>query len=73
VVVARVTVTEVILSVPDEVLRVKVSDVVADPPGASDTDGVSVPVPSVTVVDPGITGFCGRSTPVDQLPVVSWV
>jgi hypothetical protein len=60
---ARVTVTDCITSVPEDVLKVKVSEVVAVPLGAKEIDGVSVPVVRVTIVDPGETGLGRRSAP----------
>ncbi len=49
-------VTAWMTSVPDEVTKVKVLEVVALPPGGTDTDGVSVPTPRVTPTDPGDIG-----------------
>jgi hypothetical protein len=68
---AKVSVRDGMTSVPDVVWNVKVSDVVALPPGASVTDGVSVPLPKITPADPGMTGLLGRFDPVDQLPLLS--
>jgi hypothetical protein len=55
--VASVTITDCITSVPDDVWKVKVSEVVAVPLGAKETDGVSVPVVRVTVNVPGEIGL----------------
>ena len=65
VVVAKTRVSDCMMSVPEEVFRVKVSEVVAVAPGDKETDGVSVPVVRVTDTDPGDTGLVGRSTPVE--------
>lgn len=62
--VAMVTVIDWMTSVPEDVFRVNVSEVVAVPPGATDTEGVSVPTPRVTTEVPGEIGLDGRSTPV---------
>ena len=56
---ANVRVTDCILSVPEDVWKVKVSEVVAEPPGVRTLLGVSVPVPRVTKVDPGDTALVG--------------
>jgi hypothetical protein len=69
VVVAVVTVTDWMTSVPVFVVIVKVLEVVADPPGAKLPPTGSLPLPSVTILSPGDTG--SSATPVDQLPVVS--
>ena len=68
---AKVTIRDGITSVPVSAWRVKVLEVVAEPLGATDTLGVLVPTPRVTTLLPGATG--PTDTPVDQLPLVSWV
>ena len=73
VVVAVVTVTDWMTSVPADVCKVKASEVVAEDPGAIVPPTTSVPTPSVTVVVPGAIGIPIGDTPVDQLPLVSWV
>ena len=73
VVVAVETVTDWMTSVAFEVWNVKVSDVVAEEPGGRFPPTGSFPIPSVTVVVPGAIGMPIGDTPVDQLPLVSWV
>jgi len=51
--VARVITSDVTTSVLDDVWKVKVLEVVADPPGERDIGGVSVPTPRVVVIVPG--------------------
>jgi hypothetical protein len=59
VLVANVRVTDCMTSVPTDAWKVKVSDVVAvDPGGNTDPTG-SLPVPRVTIVDPGDIAFVG--------------
>ena len=59
---AKVSVSEVTVSDPMSVCSVKVSEVVADPPGKSVVDAVSLPVPNV-VTGPTVIGVLGARNP----------